>query len=85
MLIVELSRSLSDVKIVPNGMEKRERYFSNSSQKLKTVSVRRKESLEKKKKWKEEEEEEEEEYLPDVGFLRILKMNKPEWIYMTGK
>jgi len=32
----------------------------------------------------EEEEEEEPEDLPDVGFGRILKMNRPEWPYMTS-
>ena len=31
------------------------------------------------------EEEEEPEDLPDVGFGRILKMNKPEWLYMSSK
>ncbi|CAK8684370.1 unnamed protein product [Clavelina lepadiformis] len=31
----------------------------------------------------EEEEEEEEEDLPDFNFSRVLKMNKPEWLYMT--
>ena len=40
----------------------------------------------KKKEYeKEEEEEDEEEILPDVGFMRILKMNRPEWLYMTGE
>ena len=33
----------------------------------------------------EEEEEEEPEDLPDVGFGRILKMNKPEWLFMMSK
>lgn len=31
-----------------------------------------------------ENEEEETEELPDVGFMRILKMNKPEWFIMMS-
>ena len=33
----------------------------------------------------QQKEEEEPEDLPDVGFGRILKMNKPEWLYMSSK
>ena len=39
----------------------------------------------KKDKKKKDEKEEEEEDLPKFDFMRILKMNSPEWLYLICK
>ena len=74
---------VTDVEVVANGVEARKRFVSTSSHKFdKKASVKKRGPA---KKDEELEEDDEEEFLPDVGFMRVLKMNEPEWHYMLSE
>ena len=67
--------------MVANGIDAKHRLTSVSSKTFdKKSSTNRVQKTKKEEKF--DEEDDEEEYLPDVGFMRVLKMNKPEWPYM---
>ena len=61
--------------------EKRKKMLSATSRKFDKHSFETKE----KDNDNNDDDEEEEEILPEVGYLRILSTNKPEWLYIACK
>ena len=73
-----------ETKVLPE-VEARNGDLSNPSKNNHRSSAKSNGLKKKEGKKSKKDEEEDEEDLPDVGFMRILKLNKPEWLYMTSK